>query len=230
MYCGAGSSTALQGCWPPGVGDESLQVGSRRCKRPFAGLFRTAVARMVQRKMTPYKCHFLDCNFAAPHKHSLAPHWCSAHTGDTGAVLTQARSLTSATARAAIVQRLKKATWSFTNAPTLGILAGSRTRAISRAAISQRLRRLVWPSTNAPTLGERPCKCDFPSCNFAARTTSHLVIHKRTHTAEKHYKCDFLGCKHASTAKAGLVVHQPTRIGEKPYKRNLLRSRAERPV
>ena len=65
---------------------------------------------------------------------------------------------------------------------------------------------------------EKPHKCDWESCNYAAARKNALTEHKKAHPREKLYKCDWPGCNYAAARKGALTTHMRTHTGEKPYK------------
>ena len=67
---------------------------------------------------------------------------------------------------------------------------------------------------------EKPHKCDWESCNYAAARKGALTTHMRTHTGEKPYKCDWPGCNYAATQKSNLTKHKKAHTREKPYQWN----------
>eukprot|EP01083_Nonionella_stella_P273947 929648_1 len=55
--------------------------------------------------------------------------------------------------------------------------------------------------------GERPFKCNYRGCNFAAAVRGGLRRHSRTHTGEKPFKCNHPGCEYAAARQATLSSH-----------------------
>ena len=49
--------------------------------------------------------------------------------------------------------------------------------------------RLSWMSTDLQS--DKPHRCDWEGCDYAAVLPSHLKAHMMTHTGEKPYHCDW---------------------------------------
>lgn len=61
--------------------------------------------------------------------------------------------------------------------------------------------------------GDRPFRCDFPSCNKAFATGYGLKSHTRVHTGEKPYKCPDESCSKAFKTSGDLQKHIRTHTG-----------------
>ncbi|XP_056387553.1 zinc finger protein 664-like isoform X2 [Hyla sarda] len=61
--------------------------------------------------------------------------------------------------------------------------------------------------------GEKPFMCTVCGKQFATKST--LVIHQRIHTREKPYSCT--ECQRRFPCNSQLIIHQRTHTGEKPY-------------
>ncbi|KAM5324569.1 zinc finger protein 76 isoform 2-T5 [Glossophaga mutica] len=66
--------------------------------------------------------------------------------------------------------------------------------------------------------GDRPYRCDFPSCGKAFATGYGLKSHVRTHTGEKPYKCPEELCSKAFKTSGDLQKHVRTHTGERPFR------------
>ncbi|XP_072484004.1 Krueppel-like factor 5 [Notamacropus eugenii] len=72
---------------------------------------------------------------------------------------------------------------------------------------------------NCQELGKRRIhRCDYPGCTKVYTKTSHLKVHKRTHTGEKPYKCTWEGCNWCFIRSDELSRHYRTHTGVKPFK------------
>jgi uncharacterized Zn-finger protein len=60
---------------------------------------------------------------------------------------------------------------------------------------------------------QKPFACD--QCQMAFSQKSNLTTHKRTHSGVKPYQCDI--CKKNFTRSSGLTTHKRIHSGEKPY-------------
>ncbi|XP_056093976.1 zinc finger protein 76 isoform X6 [Rhinichthys klamathensis goyatoka] len=65
--------------------------------------------------------------------------------------------------------------------------------------------------------GEKPYKCPEDMCYKAFKTSGDLQKHVRTHTGEKPFKCPFEGCGRSFTTSNIRKVHTRTHTGERPY-------------
>jgi uncharacterized Zn-finger protein len=68
--------------------------------------------------------------------------------------------------------------------------------------------------------GEKPHKCNWPFCNYATAQRGALTRHIRTHTGEKPHKCNWPFCNYAAAQRGALTRHIRTHTGEKPHKCN----------
>jgi hypothetical protein len=66
--------------------------------------------------------------------------------------------------------------------------------------------------------GERPYKCTWKGCDYAATGWTPLQRHIRTHTGEKPYKCTWKGCDYEAAGKGNLTIHMRIHTGDNPYK------------
>ena len=55
--------------------------------------------------------------------------------------------------------------------------------------------------------GEKPYKCTWPGCSYAATQQQHMDTHHLKHTGEKPYKCTWVGCSYATTTQQNLDSH-----------------------
>lgn len=61
--------------------------------------------------------------------------------------------------------------------------------------------------------GDRPFKCDYPTCGKAFATGYGLKSHTRVHTGEKPYPCPEEGCDKAFKTSGDLQKHVRTHTG-----------------
>lgn len=65
--------------------------------------------------------------------------------------------------------------------------------------------------------GEKPFKCDVPSCNRCFSRLENLKLHVRTHTGEKPYECHYGGCSKRFNNTSDRAKHMKTHVMRKPY-------------
>ncbi len=65
--------------------------------------------------------------------------------------------------------------------------------------------------------GEKPFKCEVPSCNRCFSRLENLKLHVRTHTGEKPYECHYGGCSKRFNNTSDRAKHMKTHIMRKPY-------------
>ncbi len=65
--------------------------------------------------------------------------------------------------------------------------------------------------------GEKPFKCDVPSCNRCFSRLENLKLHVRTHTGEKPYECHYGGCAKRFNNTSDRAKHMKTHVTRKPY-------------
>lgn len=65
--------------------------------------------------------------------------------------------------------------------------------------------------------GEKPYRCEVPSCKRSFSRLENLKLHTRTHTGEKPYQCDYAGCNKKFNNTSDRAKHKKTHIMRKPY-------------
>lgn len=65
--------------------------------------------------------------------------------------------------------------------------------------------------------GEKPYRCDVPSCKRSFSRLENLKLHTRTHTGEKPYQCDYIGCNKKFNNTSDRAKHKKTHVTRKPY-------------
>lgn len=65
--------------------------------------------------------------------------------------------------------------------------------------------------------GEKPFKCEVPSCNRCFSRLENLKLHVRTHTGEKPYECHYGGCSKRFNNTSDRAKHMKTHVTRKPY-------------
>lgn len=65
--------------------------------------------------------------------------------------------------------------------------------------------------------GEKPYKCEYPTCTRSFSRLENLKLHVRTHTGEKPYECHYEGCTKKFNNTSDRAKHMKTHITRKPY-------------
>ena len=65
--------------------------------------------------------------------------------------------------------------------------------------------------------GEKPYKCTWEGCNYAATQSGHLTAHIRKHTGDRPFKCPVEGCGYAASRSWHLSRHM-ARHPDQPQK------------
>lgn len=65
--------------------------------------------------------------------------------------------------------------------------------------------------------GEKPYKCNIPTCNRSFSRLENLKLHIRTHTGEKPYVCHYETCCKRFNNTSDRAKHMKTHITRKPY-------------
>ena len=63
--------------------------------------------------------------------------------------------------------------------------------------------------------GERPHRCGWPGCEYAAARAHHLTRHRLTHTGERPHRCGWPGCEYAAAQAQHLASHRLTHTRER---------------
>lgn len=67
--------------------------------------------------------------------------------------------------------------------------------------------------------GEKPFKCDFPSCEWSFVSCSEMKWHQKlAHSLDKPFACDWMGCDAQFKQKKCLNIHKLSHTGDKPFK------------
>ena len=62
--------------------------------------------------------------------------------------------------------------------------------------------------------GERPHRCGWPGCEYAAARAHHLTRHRLTHTGERPHRCGWPGCEYEAARAHHLTRHRLTHTKE----------------
>ena len=65
--------------------------------------------------------------------------------------------------------------------------------------------------------GEKPYRCEYPTCTRSFSRLENLKLHVRTHTGEKPYECHYEGCTKKFNNTSDRAKHMKTHITRKPY-------------
>ena len=65
--------------------------------------------------------------------------------------------------------------------------------------------------------GEKPYRCEVPTCSRSFSRLENLKLHVRTHTGEKPYECHYDGCIKKFNNTSDRAKHMKTHITRKPY-------------